>query len=369
VAPDTDSDYDYAYAGMRREDLMLRSNRPFPLLLLGIVATVCSTQASAQALDLHPTGRPTWDSTNQVLFFDYGGEPPTFLVRGYADAQQRGADIDISKEFPGVQEVIVDGLTAGPDDTTVIAAILSYPGRDIRRAILTYDSRGRLIRSWVPAPQYADAIAYSKDDDAIFVLGDRDISDGPNAPNYPLVVEYSREGLVMKSMVPAGILKDRGDSFWQGGEIGQPALKVTKDRIYFYAPTNREVVVCDRNGIVLLYRSISDIVEKISARDGYHLVQIHQVDFSDDGNIVLELLLGNDRGSKLEVFRINIKTSEALSVHKGFNGTALRFIGVKAGQYLYIDYSGHGGDLYVQSDEALEPIPLTSATEKRDTVY
>ena len=64
-------------------------------------------------------------------------------------------------------------------------------------------------------------------------------------------------------MVLDNTLQDRGDSFWQGGEIGQPVLRITRDRIYFYAPTNREVVACDRNGVVLAYRSISDIVEKI----------------------------------------------------------------------------------------------------------
>lgn len=344
---------------------MLRLNRPFLLILFGILPTICVPRAVAQVVD--PTGLPAWDSTNQVLFFGYG-VVPAGLVRGYVDTHQRGADIDIFKDFPGLQEVIVDGLTAGPEDTTLIAAILNDEGHHSRRAILTYDSSGRLIRTWDPAPQYAEAIAYSKDDDAIFVLGDRSIPDGPNAPNYSLVVEYNREGVVFKGMVPmvpADTLKERGDSFEQGGEIGQPALRVTKDRIYFYAPTNREVVACDRNGVVLAYRSISDIVEKISTKDGNHLVQIHQVDFSDDGNIVLELLLSDNRGYALEVFRINIKTGEAVSVHKAFNGTGLFFIGVKDGQYLYIE---SGRSLYVQSDESLEPIPLRTA-EKRDSVH
>jgi hypothetical protein len=341
---------------------MLRWNRPFPLILLAMLTTICVPRIVAQAPD--PVGPPAWDSTNQVLFFGYGVEP-SGLVRAYVAAQQRGADINIFKEFPGLQEIIVDGLTAGPDDTTFIAAILKYEGHHVRRAILTYNGSGRVLTSWDPAPQYADAIAYSKDDDGIFVLGDRDIPDGPNASNYPLVVEYSREGRVLKGMVPVNTLKDRGNSFWQGGTIGVPALKVTKDRIYFYAPTNREAVVCDRNGVVLAYRSISDIVEKISTRDGYHLAQIHQVDFSDDGNIVLELLLGNDRDYALEVFRINIKTGEAVPVHKAFNGTGLVFIGVKDGQYLYLEWNR---SLYIQSDESLEPIPFTMA-EKGDSAH
>jgi hypothetical protein len=327
-----------------------------------MVTTICVPRTSAQALV--PTGLPIWDSTNPVLFFGYGAGPPDRFVRGSVDARQRGADIDISNEFPGLQEVVVDGLTAGPDDTTMTATILEYEGRHVRRAILTYSSLGRLLRTWDPSPQSREAIAYSKDD-AVFVLGDRDIPDGPNAPNYPLVVEYSREGQVRKSMVLANTLQDRGDSFWQGGEIGQPVLRVTRDRIYFYAPTNREVVACDRNGVVLAYRSISDIVVKISTRDGNHLGQIHQVGFSDDDNIALELLRSDNRGYALEVFRINIKTGEAVSVHKAFDGTGLFFIGVKDGQYLYIEQNR---SLYVQSDESLEPIPLTSA-EIRDGVH
>ena len=106
-------------------------------------------------------------------------------------------------------------------------------------------------------------------------------------------------------------------------------------------------------------------MEKISTSDGNHLVQIHQVDFSDDGNIVLELLLSDNRSYALEVFRINIETGEAVSVHKAFNGTGLFFIGVKDGQYLYIEQNR---SLYVQSDESLEPIPLTSA-ENRDGLH
>src|SRR5690349_5718112 len=211
---------------------MMRLNRPFLLILLGITATVYVHRAAAQALD--PTGIPVWDSTNQVLFFGYGAGPRG-LVRGYVDARQRDADIDIIKDFPGLQEVIVDGLTAGPENTTLVAAILNYGGRNIRRAILTYDSAGRLLRTWDPAVQYAHAIAYSKEEDAIFVLGDRSDSDGQAAASYPLLIEYKRDGSVLKSMVPADTLLDRDDPFQEGGEIGQPTLRVTKDRIYFYA--------------------------------------------------------------------------------------------------------------------------------------
>jgi hypothetical protein len=333
---------------------MLRTIHLFSLLLLGIWGTVYGSQAVAQAVN--PTGLDRWDSTNEVLF--YGDGSPDQLVRAYAGGHQRGADIDIFKDFAGIQEDYVDSLTAGPDGTTLIAAILNFGGHNIRRVVLTYDSSGQLLKTWEPVPQYAEVIAYSKDDDAIFVLGDRYVPDGPDAPDYPLLVEYNRDGRVLKNMVPASTLKERGDSLSGGSQTGEPALRVTKDHIYFYTPANREAVMCDRNGVILGYRSISDVMDKIiSAEDGYQLAQIHHVDFTDDGDIVLELLLGNStsQDSMLELVRISIKTGDAAPVHKTLKNGRLRFIGVNDGQYLYI---ADGKTLYIQSAGTQEPVPL-----------
>jgi hypothetical protein len=333
---------------------MPRARQLAPLLYLAALAILFSTQTAAQ--ELKATGLSRWDSTNQVLFFTNCGTG--HVVRGYADGRQRGADIDISKDFPGIQECYVDSLTAGPDGTTVIAALLNFgKNRDIREMILTYDSSGELVKTWDPAPHYVEAITYSKDDDAVFILGGRDLPNGPYARNYPLLVEYSRDGRVLKVMAPAGTLKDGDDSFHPGGEVGQTALRVTKNQIYFYAPTNREVVITDRNGAVLAYRSISDIIEKVGSEDGYHLVQIHALDFSDDGNIVVELLRSNEIDYTLDVFRINVKSGEAVAVHNAFNGGKLWFVGLKDGQYVYIE---KGQKLVIQPAEAQEALPLGS---------
>ena len=176
---------------------MLRGIRLFSLLLLGPGATLYSPQAVAQVLN--PTGLDEWDSTNQVLFF--GGGSPDLPIRGYTNARQRGADINIFKDFPGLQEFYGTSLTAGPEGTTLFATILNFGGHNIRRVVLTYDSSDQLLKTWDPAPQYAEVIAYSKDDDAIFVLGDRYVPDGRDAPDYPVLVEYSRDGRVLKNMI------------------------------------------------------------------------------------------------------------------------------------------------------------------------
>jgi hypothetical protein len=161
-------------------------------------------------------------------------------------------------------------------------------------------------------------------------------------------------------MLPAGALKNGGDPFHQGGLIGETTLRVTKDRVYFYAPTDREAVITDRNGVVLADRSISDIIEKISMEDGYHLVQVHALDFSDDGDIVLELLRSNDIDYTRDVVRINIKSREAFSVRKALPGEVW-FVGIKDGQYVYIE---KGQKLVFQSGDAQDSLPLGSNLPK-----
>jgi hypothetical protein len=340
---------------------MLRASQFVALLLVAVAITLHNPPAVAQSLS--PTGLPKWDSTNQVLFFS--GNSPGSVVRAYVDSHQRGADIDIFKDFPGLQEVYADSITAGPDGSTLIDAILEYGNRNARELILTYDSEGQLVKSWDPAPQYVEVIAYSKDDDAVFVLGARDLPPGPYAHNYPLLIEYNRDGRALKAMAPANLLKDREDSLNSSSQNGQPLLKVTKDRIYFYAPTDAEVIMCDRDGTVLAYRSFSESIQRISTEDGYHLEQIHQMDIAENGDLVAELLLSNDDSHKylLEVVRLSVDTGEAVLVHKASNSARLSFVGMKKDdQYLYLE---SGQNLYTQSAAGEEPQPLARLIETR----
>jgi len=341
--------------GAHRNIQMLRARQFVAVVLLAIAIALHNPPAVAQSLS--PTGLPEWDSTNQVLFFSRSA--PGSVVRAYVDSHQRGADIDIFKDFPGLQEAYADSITAGPDGSTLIYATLEFGNRNVRQLILTYDPSGQLVKSWDPAPQYIEAIAYSKDDDAVFVLGGRDLPPGPYAHNYPLLIEYSRDGRALKTMAPASLLRDREYALNSSGQNGQPVLKVTKDRIYFYAPKNHEVVMCDRDGTALAYRNFSDSIEKISTEDGYHLIQTHQMDFAENGDLVAELLLWNDGNntSLMEVVRLSVNTGEAVSVHKASNSGRLWFVGMKKGdQYLYLE---SGQNLYIQSAAGQEPQPAT----------
>lgn len=331
---------------------MLRAIRFSSLLLLSIGITLLSTQAGAQALN---SAGVRWDSTNQVLFFEPG--PPGLVVRSNVDGNGHSAEIDIFKDFAGLQNVYVDGVSAGPEGTTIIAATFSFRNQGVQSIVLTYDSSGQLLKTWDTMSQHVEAIAYSRDDDAVFVLGEGGVPKGPDAPLDPLLVEYSRDGRVLKSLIPAGVLRDGADSLTAGSQVGEPTLRVTKDRIYFYAPKNREAFILERTKVGSTYLDISEAVDDLSTEDGYHLVQTHHVDFSDNGDIVLELLLGNDsnHGYALDLVRANIESEEAASVRKSFNDARRWFVGIENGKYLYL---ADGKNLFVQTSAAHEPAPL-----------
>lgn len=183
--------------GALQDTRMLRASQFFSLLCLAAWMTLNNIQAGAQALN--PVGWPEWDSKNQVLFFS--SYSPGSVVRAYVEDHQRGADIDIFRDFPGPQRAYVDHLTAGPDGSTLIAATMSFGNHNIREMVLTYDSSGQSLKTWDPARQYVEAMAYSKDDDAVFVLGGRALPNGPYVPNYPILIEYSRDGRVSRVRV------------------------------------------------------------------------------------------------------------------------------------------------------------------------
>jgi len=329
---------------------MLRTFQVYPLLLLGIVTVVCCTEAGAQRLD--PISSQ-WDSTNQVLFLksDRG-----LVSRTYEDGSSQ--DIDIFRNVAGLQEVGVWGLTAGPDGTALVAAALRIRNQEPRGAVFTYGRAGELLKTWDLPPQSVDAMIYSADDDAVFVLGDRDVPAGANAGESPLVLEYGQDGRLLKKLVPAGKLMNGGESLRGASDVGEPGLRVTRDYIYIYAPKNREIVTCSRSEDIVAVRSINDIVGRLSTEDGYHLEQTHHVDFTGDGDVVLELLLFKDSGKSwmVDVVRVNPKTNEGVSVHKSPSTHPLWFIGVKGQQYLYVDDFRR---LYVQTFATQEAVPLT----------
>ena len=62
----------------------------------------------------------------------------------------------------------------------------------------------------------------------------------------------------------------------------------------------------------------------------------------------------------MEVVRLSMKTGEAVSVHKALNSGRLSFVGMKDGEYLYLEHLEGGQNLYMQSATGQEPQPLAT---------
>ena len=90
--------------------------------------------------------------------------------------------------------------------------------------------------------------------------------------------------------------------------------------------------------------------------------QVDGSNFAENGDLVLELLLWNDNKNNylMDVVRLSTKTGEALSVHNALNSGRLSFVGMKDGQYLYLENLESGQNLYTQSAAGQEPQPLAT---------
>jgi hypothetical protein len=62
----------------------------------------------------------------------------------------------------------------------------------------------------------------------------------------------------------------------------------------------------------------------------------------------------------MEVVRLSMKSGEDVSVHKESNSGRLWFVGMEDEQYLYLEHSEGGQNLYTQSAAGQEPQPLVT---------
>ena len=164
------------------------------LLLIFAVEIAMAIVCLSQQIPLDLLGQLTrWDGTHKVLFFGAGIIPTKERpIHAYANGIQRGSDIEIFKDFPGIEQVIVDDISAGPNGSTVIAGVLQFGSGNNRDVILTYDSSGALRSTRDPKPCWNVAVV-ADDNSNVFALGSRSDENERNA-RYPLLTRYTPDG-------------------------------------------------------------------------------------------------------------------------------------------------------------------------------
>ena len=286
-----------------------------------------------------PDASPLFDSVRNVVFFGYGtlqaGGP---ALRAYTNGHQRGGDIDLFKDFPGLQYAVVNSFAAGPADTSMLAAVLGYGNKVVRHVLLSFGDRGQLLKIWDTDPYYTYALAIDADGDVYTLAVRTDVND-KNGPDYPVLIRYRPDGRVAQKSLPKSIFRgSTAQAITPAGGTILPVLRVKDDRVYVFAPLTREVVMGTKKGGAWERYQLSGIrVQRANTKS-----EIRNVDFASNGDLVVEVRARTQTGPVTELQRINARTGEINTIKRlAGNGPGM-FMGVFDDRYAEIirDLSG-----------------------------
>jgi hypothetical protein len=257
-----------------------------------------------------------WDASHRVLFFGRGTLDRTTLpIRSYSGSGelQRGSDINLFKDFPKMEKAIIIDLTAGPNQTTILSAVLDFGSKVLRHVILTYDSSGALRSIWDTEPYMSWAIVADEKGN-VFALGDKLLVYESGTKPYPLLNEYDSRGTVIGQFLYSDSFRNdaRAVGPGNGRDLIYPVLTLLGGDLYIYAPvwkTNfwSQLHLEQLSGVSRLMLS----VKKIAAADKVEFAGIHQIEFVDDSHIVLDLVdysSGPELAVSPKAYSVNLDT-------------------------------------------------------------
>src|SRR5580693_2638695 len=282
-----------------------------------------------------------WDAARGVLFFrkNFLLRKMNSPLRSYNDdGSQRGADINLFKDFPDIQEATVDDFAAGLAGTTCIAAELIYGPRTVKNVVLTYDSAGYLRAVVDIAPYSAEAIT-ADDQGNVFVLGERSDEREGDAP-HPLLIKYDPSGNVVGRALNSDLFKDGSDGiqyFGRGYERVSASLSLQDGNLYVYAPDENEVLVCAVDGKILRRAKLDDVLLSVARSDKVHRAAIADVGFTDENHVVLYLTeyVGPEEPNVTDIsnmhaaaYVVDLTTRKFKLIPRGEPGLNPAFVGV-----------------------------------------
>lgn len=246
---------------------------------------------AAQTLPPEQTVRPAkWDVAHGVVFFGIGvqshAHPP---IRAYNfDNSQRGADLDIVKDFPAAEQVIVLDVAAGQNESSVLSVVLNYGHKVLRHVLLTYDGNGTLRSVWDTEPYLIEAVT-TDDEGAVFAFGDKLLGQDGSA-SYPLITQFDSAGTVVRRFLSSNMFSDGAESIGSGfgPDHAEPVVMYRDHRLYVYAAASNEVLTCDVDGTFIRKVRVEDIKEKV-AHEKKTSVGVMRAEFMDDNHVVLDL--------------------------------------------------------------------------------
>jgi hypothetical protein len=337
-------------------------------LLLAVVVqapVVASVLVSMSAVAQYLRNEVSWtessrlhrfDATHDVLFFRRGfflqkSSPP---LRSYnEDGTQRGADISLFKDFPDLEKASVDDFAAGPAGTTLIAAELIYGPRHVKNVILTYDSTGDLRAALNISS--AEAIATDEQGD-VYVLG-QDNDPSPRNPKHPLLVEFDPSGRIIGSFLDESTFKTGSDAIEDSGpghEMVSATVMMSDGKLYIYAPSEKQVVICSLDGKILRRAALDEVAAKIARADKVTRAPISDVGFVDDHQVVLyvteyvepdEPNVDNLPKVRTAAYLVDLTTKRFKLILRGKLDLTQAFVGVEGDQVLTLTRTQQGFEI------------------------
>lgn len=330
-------------------------------LLLTALVVLASIGAIAQHVGEQFSGAESswvhrWDPTYGVLFFrrNFLLEKSSPPLRSYnEDGSQRGADINLFKDFPSAEKAGVNDFAAGPAGTTLIAATINYGLRHIKNVILTYDSTGNLRT----AIDVHDVEAITTDEQGnLYVLGEGN-DPGPSKPPNPLLVEFDPTGRVIGRFLDSSTFKtgsDALDDFGPADEMVNASVMVSDGKLFIYAPSERQFLMCSPDGKILRRSWLEDVAMKIGQADKVNRAAISDVAFVDDNHVVLSVTehvepeapnVRDYSNRHTAVYLVDLATEKFNLIVRGEPGLNPAFVGVKGDQVLTLTRSQQGFEI------------------------
>jgi hypothetical protein len=299
-----------------------------------------------------------WDAAQGVLFFGkhFRVQKDTPLPSYNADGTQRGADIDLYKDFPRLDHPNIDDFAAGTNGTTIIAVELMFGPKDGKYLILTYDADGKLLSEFDPRPYTANAIA-ADDEGNIYLLGDSS-DETDDGPPYPLLMKYDSSGNVIGRAIPSNVFKSGSDAiddlFNRGEEPVSSSVALLDGKLFVYAPSEKELLVCSPDGKILRRVNLETVAANIARADKVHHAEIADVAFVDRDHVVLSVMeylkagepnVLDIRNLRTAAYLVDLTTQEFKLILRGEQDLYPAFLGVKENQLITLSRGEQGWEM------------------------
>jgi len=331
-------------------------------LLLVIVASY-STRFAAQVPPQNIEGAESpqlhrWDATHGVLFLgkNFLLEKTAPPLRSYNEGGlQYGSDVNLFKDFPDVENVIVDDFAAGTAGATFIAATLIYGHGPAKHVLLTYDGTGGL-RQVVDTASYSAEAITSDDQGDVYVLGEK-TDEREGDPPYPLLIEYDPSGTIVGRAIDSKVFKTGSDAIQDFGpaqEMVSASLMVSDGKLYIYAPSERQVLICSLDGKILRRTALEEFTVKIARADKVNRAAISEIAFVDENHVALYLTEHVDpeephttdySNMHTAVYLVDLTSKTFKLILRGEPGLNPAFVGVKGNQVLTLTRTQHGFEI------------------------